>query len=240
MTSYSRCTRLLTALAILASVLGLSAVGAPAQGSRAMGPGVKHAAGCVIANPQCLCPPGTSNPKYCALCPPGMKANRAAQKCLCPPGTKLDPKTGKCVSVRGAHICRNTVTGKPVHYTGHRKPLACLKPPHVLTRVPHDVDPHLAAIRGRVNPDHLRTHWYFQWGVCPKLNHTTKVHPIGPGHTRQVAVLLTHLKPGTTYCYRIIGKNEKGTAVGKIQRFRVPLPPSPPTRKPKHPHGFTG
>jgi hypothetical protein len=205
--TYRRRMKWLTAVLVLLTIGGALAI--TAGSTYASGSHSSISARCTPGTPRCLCPPGTTNPKYCSLCPAGFVANQKTHSCL-----KL-------------HVC-HTVSGKPIRYTGSKKPLACLKPPKAITGPPKHIGRHSASVTGSVNPRGLPTRWYIRWGVCPALNHTTKTHQIGPTMTVSVSGFLPHLKAGVRYCYQVVATNKKGTSMGRVRSFRIPLAPRPP------------
>ena len=218
MTSITRSKRWLTAgaaLLVVGGVLALAAV--PSQ------------AACPNGAKTCTCPVGSNS----CHCPPGFP--RTQDYCeFCNPGSQYDPKTKTCVAVEAAHFCRNPRSGKLIKYHGSRKPLLCFPPPRAVTNGPLHVKRHSAHIAGLVlDPHHFKTHWYFLWGACSRLNHRTKG---GVVHRRtHVSAILYRLHPGTVYCYRLVAFNRRGRAVGRIMRFRTHI-----SRRPRRPHGFTG
>lgn len=212
--SYRRRMRWLTAALVLLTIGGALALGAGATQARSSHSTLARR--CTPGAPRCLCPAGTSNPKYCALCPKGFVANQKKHQCL------------------QVHVCR-TASGKKVHYTGSRKPLACLKPPKPKTGPPSRVGLHSASVTGSVNPRGLPTRYYFRWGACPALNHTTPTKRIRPNKTISVSAFFPHLMAGTRYCYQVVAVNAKGTRVGRIRSFRVKPVPKPPNVQNKPP-----
>jgi hypothetical protein len=146
-----------------------------------------------------------------------------------------NPKTKTCQKQK---FCSNPQTGKNIKYFGSRKPLLCFRPPKAITKPARHVRPHSAVIPGVViDPHHFRTHWYFLWGVQgPRqqaggaqgrchLNHRTRggyVHKRTP-----VRITLHHLHPRTTYCYRLVDHNKRGTGRGAIRHFRAKGQPPP-------------
>jgi hypothetical protein len=75
---------------------------------------------------------------------------------------------------------------------------------------------------GKVNPNGLPSTAWFEWGTDPVLSsfNTSASQPIGSGTTNEyMNEALTGLAPGTTYHWRVVGKNSKGTSRGAIMSF---------------------
>jgi hypothetical protein len=113
----------------------------------------------------------------------------------------------------------------------HRK--KCVHPPVAHTRGSKHVTTDSATITGSVVVrNHIRTKYYFIYGVCPRLNHRTE-----SGHTsssKSVSAKLTGLKPDTKYCYELIATNSRGTSRGGVRSFRTPGAPSTGHHKTGH------
>ncbi len=79
-----------------------------------------------------------------------------------------------------------------------------------------------ATLIGIVNPNALLTTAWFEWGTSSTLSNSssTSAQSIGSG-TSGVAVTanLTGLSQNTTYYYRVVGQNTKGTNKGSILNF---------------------
>ena len=232
---------LTAAVALLAVVWALTLTAAPSQANCPNGEKVCH---CPVGSKTCHCPP--SHPRtgvYCEFCNPGTVYDPNTKTChkQCPAGTVYNPKTGTCKHKRPPpppkKHCKNPRTGHIIKYPpGHKKPLLCFRPPKAITGSSHahHIRRHSAVITGVVlDPHHFKTRWFFLWGKCPNLNHRTKG---GYVYKRtHVSATLHHLHPGTVYCYRLVAKNKRGTALGAVKRFRTKI-----SQRPKKPHGFTG
>ncbi len=110
--------------------------------------------------------------------------------------------------------------GHGCHKKHPHHPKKCERPPKAITGPAHSVGKHAEKLTGRVVVyNHLRTKYYFVYGVCPNMNHR-----VGIGHTRgstHVSVTVTGLESGKTYCYEVIATNSRGTGRGRIRRFRT-------------------
>jgi len=79
-----------------------------------------------------------------------------------------------------------------------------------------------AICNGRVNPGGLPSTAWFEWGTNPALSSysNSTSQSIGSGTTnKRMNEPLIGLVAGTTYYYRIVGNNSKGTIRGTIQSF---------------------
>jgi Fibronectin type III domain len=78
-----------------------------------------------------------------------------------------------------------------------------------------------ARLNGTVNPNGLATTWFFEYGTTTGYGSQTSLGVAGSGTmSRNVAVSLSGLKPGTTYHYRLIAANASGASVGADRVFR--------------------
>jgi hypothetical protein len=83
------------------------------------------------------------------------------------------------------------------------------------------VTPTSATLTGTVNPNGARTTYYFQWGGTKLYAFATGPTDAGSGtHARAAAADITGLNPNTTYHYRIVARNEKGTTFGADRTFK--------------------
>jgi hypothetical protein len=77
-----------------------------------------------------------------------------------------------------------------------------------------------ARLRGSVNPEGLRTTYYFQYGASKAYGKSLSKHTLTAGTSaRRVSALLKHLKPGHTYHYRLVATNASGTTRGGDMTF---------------------
>lgn len=81
-----------------------------------------------------------------------------------------------------------------------------------------------AMLHGKLDPDGIETHYYFEWGTTQRYGETSAAPPgtnlsdTSPGD-QQLSFLATGLTAGTTYHYRIVATNEFGTSYGKDETF---------------------
>ena len=89
--------------------------------------------------------------------------------------------------------------------------------------------PDMATVTGGVNPNALATSYHFEYGPTAAYGQTTAPQHAGSG-TAEVRVTehLSGLTPGTTYRYRIVGTNTKGTTAGADLTFTTHAAPPPP------------
>jgi hypothetical protein len=88
-----------------------------------------------------------------------------------------------------------------------------------------------ATLNGTVNPSGHETTYFFRRGRTTSYEEaSTPVQTLVAGSTAvQVSAPLAGLTPGTTYHYRLVAKNEKGTVEGADKTFTTATPPGPPT-----------
>jgi len=83
-----------------------------------------------------------------------------------------------------------------------------------------------ATLTGSVNPNGAATRFWFQYGTTSKLGTSTPRQSAGKGEAAVGAVAgVTALKSGTTYHYRLVARNAKGTRYGKKRRLKTPKVP---------------
>jgi hypothetical protein len=79
-----------------------------------------------------------------------------------------------------------------------------------------------ATLTGSVNPNGARTTYWFQYGTSKQYGATTGPTDAGSGtRTKVAAADLSGLTPNTTYHYRIVAHNVKGTSVGEDRSFKT-------------------
>jgi plastocyanin len=101
--------------------------------------------------------------------------------------------------------------------------------PTVTTEAAAPVTEHGATLKGTVNPNGKATEYFFKWGTTASYGHETSMQPAGGGTSGvSVFAMLSGLTPGTPYHFRLVAKNEKGTAEGADETFTTTLPPPPP------------
>ncbi len=80
-----------------------------------------------------------------------------------------------------------------------------------------------ATIHGSVNPEGLKTTYYFQYGTTTKYGKKTGKRSLkAAGKFSSVKALLTGLKPSTKYHFRVVASNASGKADGKDMTFTTP------------------
>lgn len=77
-----------------------------------------------------------------------------------------------------------------------------------------------ASVNGQVNPNGSETIYWFEYGNTDALGNTTTSISVGGGMTaKNISMLLSGLKPLTTYYYRLDSQNQYGTVNGSILSF---------------------
>jgi len=73
-----------------------------------------------------------------------------------------------------------------------------------------------ATFNGIINPEGLRTTWYFQYGLTTAYGSKTTPQTMNPGpNETNVAARATGLTPKSTYHYRLVALSGAGTTIGK-------------------------
>ena len=92
--------------------------------------------------------------------------------------------------------------------------------PHVVIGPAHRTTADSATVTGRLTPMGLRTSFRFEYGIDTRYGATTPLQYAGVQMTpRHTAARLEGLKPNTTYHYRLIGLNEKGSGISEDATF---------------------
>src|SRR4051794_29990105 len=84
-----------------------------------------------------------------------------------------------------------------------------------------------ATLTGTVNPHGLQTTYYYEYGTAAG-HYTTRTGPASAGAgTKDVAAAagITGLTPATTYHFRLVASNAKGTSRGNDHAFRTQRQP---------------
>lgn len=92
--------------------------------------------------------------------------------------------------------------------------------PAVSTGVTTNVGTTTAELHGAVDPNGASTTYYFEWGKSTSYGSASTSASAGSG-TSPVSVYakIGHLKPGTTYHYRLVATNSSGTTDGADHAF---------------------
>ncbi|HUY07553.1 MAG TPA: hypothetical protein VMU99_09870 [Acidimicrobiales bacterium] len=104
-----------------------------------------------------------------------------------------------------------------------------IAPPTAFTGYLKSVLPTSAVVTGTVNPDGATTDWYFEYGLSSSTGYASKTLEKSAGSgTADVRVLgsLTGLAPTTSYSYRIVATNSRGTTVGGVGIFHTTATPT--------------
>ncbi|MCC7419676.1 MAG: discoidin domain-containing protein [Planctomycetaceae bacterium] len=95
--------------------------------------------------------------------------------------------------------------------------------PHVVTQAATRLTGTTARLEGRLNPMGQRTQFWFEYGPDTRYGQKTAETYGGLQITpRLAASLLSGLKSGTTYHYRLVAKNETGMSQGADTTFTTP------------------
>jgi len=88
------------------------------------------------------------------------------------------------------------------------------------------VTPTAATLHGSVTPNGLSTTWWFEFGTTTSYGSKTSTQSAGSGtNARSVSASVKSLKVATTYHYRLVAQNSKGTTVGGDRTFTTVGPP---------------
>ena len=113
--------------------------------------------------------------------------------------------------------------GEDRHFTTPGPPRITYEPP---TGIGHDE----ATIHASVDPDQYATSYHFEYGETTAYGTETPLGgaSIPAGETPvKVSAILTNLKIGTTYHYRIVASNEGGAPVTGADETLTTIPPAP-------------
>ncbi len=99
-------------------------------------------------------------------------------------------------------------------------------PPVVKTGLAGSLTPQSASVVGTVNANGLRTRYFFDYGTSKKYGQRTGRQNAGAGATPVAATAgVTGLRSNTTYHYRLVAVNAKGTVRGGNRTFKTPRQP---------------
>ncbi len=76
-----------------------------------------------------------------------------------------------------------------------------------------------ATLTGSVDPRTRATTWWFEYGTSTGYGSQTPSRSAGSGSARAVSAALSGLRPGTTYHYRVVARNDAGTTRGADASF---------------------
>jgi hypothetical protein len=113
-------------------------------------------------------------------------------------------------------------------------------PPTVNTLDATGVRYSTAQLEGSINPNGLNTSYYFEYGTTTEYGATTPETSIGTGNTDiSVNALVEGLLQTTTYHFRLVGTNSRGTNYGENKTFTTLEPISIFNVSPTHKLVFT-
>ncbi len=99
-------------------------------------------------------------------------------------------------------------------------------PPAVKTGLAGSLTPQSASVVGTVNANGLRTRYFFDYGTTKKYGSRTARQNAGSGATAVAATAgVSGLRSNTTYHYRLVATNAKGTVRGANRTFKTPRQP---------------
>ena len=105
--------------------------------------------------------------------------------------------------------------------------------PTVSTSVTSGVSDSAATLYGYVSPNGQETSYAFQYGTTTSYGSQTTLAPTGNGtESIKVSQGVSGLKASTTYHYRMVATNAKGTADGEDMTFTTSAAPAPAPSKP--------
>jgi len=124
------------------------------------------------------------------------------------------------VAKHGSHVIAPAVTTKTasvtIAYKAQPAPLA-------VTHKASGVKSSSATLHGSVNPEGLKTTYFFQFGTSKAYGRKSPKHVLSAGSKfRSVSALVKGLMPSTLYHFRVVAMNASGHAVGKDMTFRTP------------------
>jgi hypothetical protein len=97
---------------------------------------------------------------------------------------------------------------------------AAVHPPRVVTKSASEVGMETATLRGIAKPRKSSATYWFVYGLSKEYGGKTFKKSIGLGERAlQVSALIDDLSPGTTYHFRIVVRNHRGTRKGRDRLF---------------------
>src|SRR5207245_753849 len=102
--------------------------------------------------------------------------------------------------------------------------------PTAATTAASNISSNAATSNGSANPNGLATTAYFQWGTTTSYGNTTASQSVGSGTAADnVTASLSGLSASTTYHYRLVASNSKGTSYGADAMFSTSGSSAAPT-----------
>jgi sugar lactone lactonase YvrE/phosphodiesterase/alkaline phosphatase D-like protein len=103
---------------------------------------------------------------------------------------------------------------------GKDKSFTTLKAPKATTEVATEVTTASAKLNGTVNPEGSETSYWFEWGEGKAFDHKTAEVSVGSGTTNVAASsVLSGLKAGTSYSFRLVAKGAGASVTGEEKAF---------------------
>jgi hypothetical protein len=101
----------------------------------------------------------------------------------------------------------------------------------ITTEAGSEITPAGVTLNGSFDPNGDDTHYYFEWGPDTSYGNVTAEAPgldAGSGvGTKPVSAEIAELNSFTTYHYRLVAVNSKGTSFGNDEAVRTAAPPPP-------------
>jgi FG-GAP-like repeat/Bacterial Ig-like domain len=105
---------------------------------------------------------------------------------------------------------------------GAASPSPSLRAPRVSTGSVRKRTARRVRLTGWVDPRGQATTYRFRFGRTERYGRATRARSAGTGGRRPVAVTVRHLRPGTTYHYRLVVAGPGGVTLGRDRRFTTP------------------
>ncbi len=120
--------------------------------------------------------------------------------------------------------------GGSLNYTEYEVVVETPGAPVVSTGIASAVNETEVTLEGIIDPEGQETKYHFKYGISPSYGEETSEASAGSGSTgKSVSTLITDLKAGTTYYYRLVATNKVGTVEGTGSTFTTASPPGPPS-----------
>src|SRR4029077_2303227 len=98
----------------------------------------------------------------------------------------------------------------------------------VATNAATNITSSSATLNGTVDPNAITTTVHFQYGTTTNYGSTTANRTYTGNTTQSVSANITGLSPNTTYHFRLVGTNSRGTRYGSDRTFSTFSPTGPP------------